>query len=177
MGRPRIVRPEGWVRPKPIRKGFTSNVVKTGGRVLSPQQERMALNLAAGMIQANAYRDAYKPGPDRSKNGIYTAAYSAGRNPKVVARVAELREKLIDQTRYGMEQAMQEAEEARQYAMASAKGAAAAVSAVTLKARLQGLLVEDRQNAREALSGMSDEELRQLKDEATAVIERARAGT
>jgi hypothetical protein len=72
----------------------------------------------------------------------------------------------IKRLQYKLEDAMREAEEARVLAMADKKGAGAAVSATALKAKLNGLLVEDRKNERRPLSDADDAELQ-------SVIERA----
>lgn len=54
-----------------------------------------------------------------------------------------LRAPVIAKVRYELEDAMREAEEARKLALKDKKGAAAAVSATALKARLNGLYGKD----------------------------------
>ncbi len=151
-------------------------MVPIGNQELTSGQEAMALALASGLSQVNAYRQAFKPPKSRSRSAIDAAAYRLARHPKVMRRVKEMREKMIGEAAYTLEAAMEEAERAYNQALLIGQPGAA-VSAVTLRARLHGLLVEDRANAREALSGMTDKELEQLKQEATRVIEQAKAAT
>lgn len=191
MGRPRIhpEKPENHVmgRPRLYAPGQAPSLLKARmekrqgtqpvaarGKSLTSRQEKMALLMATGMNQGQAYRQAYEC-KGRPGSSIHAAAYKVARHPKVIVRMAEMREKMVDQASYSLDKAMEEAEAAYQQALLTGQPGAA-VSAVTLRARLHGLLVEDRANAREALSGMTDKELEQLKAEATRIIEAARGG-
>ena len=138
---------------------------------LTPQQEKFAQLIASGMNQSAAYRVAYNA--KRMKANVVTVeASKLAANPKITLRVSEIRKPVIEAARYGLKEAMGEAEMALLGALALGQ-AGAAVSAVTLRARLHGLLVEDRENARDAYTDMSDKELEQVIAEADRVIKSA----
>lgn len=131
---------------------------------LTSQQERFAQLVAGGLSQSAAYRDAYNV--KRSKpETVHENASRLMADGKVSARVAELRKPVIQQVQYNLVRAMAEAEEARALALMTGQ-TAAAVSAVTLKAKLNGLLVEDRKNERRPLEDVSDEELDRIIEQA-----------
>lgn len=58
--------------------------------MLTAKQEKFALNIFNGMNQADAYRDAY-PKQRMSDKTIWESASKLMKNPKVTARIAELR--------------------------------------------------------------------------------------
>lgn len=58
--------------------------------MLTAKQEKFALNIFDGMNQAEAYRDAY-PNNRMSDKTIWETASRLIKNPKVVARIEELR--------------------------------------------------------------------------------------
>jgi flagellar biosynthesis/type III secretory pathway protein FliH len=89
----------------------------------------------------------------------------AARRPAVQAELARLKASVMahftKKAIYTAEIAMQEADEAIK--LAKERGQAAAyVAAVALKAKINGLLVEDRRNERAPLADMSDEQLDQV---------------
>jgi len=97
----------------------------------------------SGMSQADAYRAAFSAGKMKAET-IQEEASRLMANPKVSARVVELRAPVIVKMQYGLEQAMLEAAEAFQVAKAKENGGAM-VAAVQLRAKLNGLLVEKRE--------------------------------
>lgn len=141
---------------------------------LTAKQETLAQNLASGMTQADAYRSAYPASKTWKKRALYAEASKQAKNPDILRRVYELRAPVIERVRYELEDAMREAEAARRLAMADPKGAGAAVSAVALKAKLNGLMVEDRQNERTPFSELSDDELDRAIAETGRAIARAK---
>ena len=58
--------------------------------MLTANQEKFALNIFNGMNQADAYRDAY-PKQKMSNKTIWESASKLAKNPKVIARIDELR--------------------------------------------------------------------------------------
>ncbi len=58
--------------------------------MLTAKQEKFALNIFNGINQAEAYRDAY-PNQRMSDKTIWESASRLMKNPKVVARIEELR--------------------------------------------------------------------------------------
>lgn len=133
---------------------------------LTQRQEAFCLAFIETGNASEAYRRAYKP-KHMSAKSVHEKASHILAEGKVQARVAELRAPMIARAQYGLERAMEEAETARRLAMLMGQ-AAAAVSAVALKAKLNGLLVEDRRNERRPLQNMDDAELdRQIERYAT----------
>lgn len=62
--------------------------------MLTPNQEQFVKNIIEGMNQADAYRAAY-PNQRMSDKSIWEAASRLMKNPKVVARLSELRDELV----------------------------------------------------------------------------------
>lgn len=127
---------------------------------LTAKQEAFCQAIVAGMSQADAYRKAYdaenmKPATVQSKASILMA------DGKVRARVEELRQPVIKKVRYGLEQAMLEAEEAFQVAKGKENGGAM-VAAATLRAKLNGLLVEKKEVRHGSLQDVPDDQLDRL---------------
>lgn len=124
---------------------------------LPPKREKFAQQLAAGNNQADAYRAAFAPKRCKDKT-IHEKASRLAADGKVQARVVELRAPVVRKVRYELEQAMAECDEAITLARAN-DNPSAMVSAVQLKAKLNGLLVEDRRNLRRPLEELSDAQL------------------
>ena len=87
----------------------------------------------------------------------------------VAARVAELRKPVIEKLRYGLEQAMREAEEAYTVSKAKENGGAM-VAAVTLRAKLNGLLVEKKEIRTGTIEEMGDDALQRFIERKAAEI-------
>ena len=111
--------------------------------MLTSKQESFCHAIVSGMSQADAYRAAFSAGKMKAET-IQEEASRLMANPKVSARVVELRAPVIVKMQYGLEQAMLEAAEAFQVAKAKENGGAM-VAAVQLRAKLNGLLVEKRE--------------------------------
>lgn len=104
----------------------------------NPKHERFAQELAKGRSQAEAYAEAgYKPSePNASR---------LTRNDKVQARVQELAERGAIRTEITLQSLIEEASEIQASAL-KANQHAAAVSALTAKAKLAGLWIERSEN-------------------------------
>lgn len=63
---------------------------------LTPQQEAFAIALSTGKSQAAAYREAYPRSKNWKTDAVYQAASHLASDPKVSARVAELRARVVD---------------------------------------------------------------------------------
>lgn len=115
------------------------------------KHERFAQNLAKGMSQDEAYRDAgYTPdAPNASR---------LTRNDKVQARVAEITERGAVRAEITLATLVGYADDIRSKA-AEAGQYSAAVSAVKELGVLTGLRVEKRENLNRGLNDMSDDEL------------------
>ena len=155
-------------------KAGTSRAVSTTETVvekLTPQQDKFSTLIATGMGQSEAYRAAYNAKGMKAAT-VHRNACALVRHNKVATRVAEIRKPIVEQARYGLREAMAEAEQARTQALMLGQSGPA-VSAVTLRARLHGLLVEDRPNAREAYTDLTDAELESVIAEADRIIKSA----
>jgi hypothetical protein len=125
--------------------------------------------VAAGMDKTNAYRQAYPNAKGKPEGQNVKACLLAKHHlvsPLIVELMVKAKDKAAAQIAYGLKEAMEEAHAA--YAMAQTKGLPTAMSsAVFLKARLLGLLAEERKNNRTPLSELTDEQLMgQIKDAA-----------
>lgn len=110
---------------------------------LTPRKVAFATALAAGASQADAARSAGYSGKNARGQG-----YKLMSDPRVKALVEQLQAELRARTQYTAEKAMDEAEEALNKARTT-DNATAMVSAVQLRAKISGLLV-DRVDARVA---------------------------
>jgi hypothetical protein len=121
---------------------------------LTAKQEKFAQGIVAGLSQADAYRQAYDAGRMKPESVQQLASRVMGR-VEVRSRVEALRVKVVAKVQakavYGIEQAMIEADEAIALCKAKQNGGAM-VSAVTLKSKLNGLLVERHANVQDPWS-------------------------
>jgi phage terminase small subunit len=135
------------------------------GKGLTPKREKFAQLVASGMQQADAYRKAFDTKQSKDKT-VHEGASRLAADSKVAARIEELRAPVIQAARYGLKEAMDEADLAITLAK-EMKSASALVAAVQLKAKLNGLLVEDRGNKRRPYEDLDDQQLeRALQDKA-----------
>lgn len=65
--------------------------------MLTAKQEQFVKNIIDGMSQADAYRHAY-PNQRMSDKTIWESASKLLKNPKVSARLQELRDKMVDES-------------------------------------------------------------------------------
>jgi len=107
---------------------------------LIAKQEKFCQAIVAGNSQSAAYRLAY----DAENMAAKTVNQAASRimaDSNITARVGELRKPVVEAVRYGLKEAMGEAEKA--LTMAQAQGnTSVMVQATALRAKLCGLLVE-----------------------------------
>jgi len=124
---------------------------------LTPKQEAFCQAIVSGVTQADAYRKAYstekmKPATIQSKASILMA------QGKIRARVEQLRKPIVEKLLYTVEHAMAEAGDALKVATKN-ENPAAMVAAVTLRARLNGHLVDKREIRTAAIEELPDEAL------------------
>lgn len=117
-------------------------------RQLTAQQEQYAQNLAAGLPQAEAYRKAYPKSVEWKETALWSEASRSARNPLIAARVKEIREPAVARVQeeivYTAKVAMEEAREALELAKKTQQPGSM-VAAVQLRAKLNGLLIERRE--------------------------------
>jgi hypothetical protein len=122
------------------------------------------------MNQSPAYREAFPCKGMKAKSVHEKASRLAS---KVRSRVEELRRPVIEKVRYGLEEAMKEAEMGMKMALLTGQSSAV-VSAVQLRSRLNGLLVEERRNERQPLQDLTDDQLKsylsRLDDDAASIV-------
>lgn len=106
---------------------------------LTPAQEVFAREVASGKTRSGAYRVAYPSSQKWKASTVHQQACRAAAHPKVSARILALREELQREFRYGRSDAFREAHEAYLRAV-DRRDPSAMIAAVTLKARISGLL-------------------------------------
>lgn len=135
---------------------------------LTAKQEAFCQAIVSGMSQADAYRASFSAGKMKNET-IHQEASRLMADRNVAARVAELRKPVIEKLRYGLEQAMREAEEAYTVSKAKENGGAM-VAAVTLRAKLNGLLVEKKEIRTGTIEEMGDDALQRFIERKAAEI-------
>ena len=139
---------------------------KTAITTLTSKQEAFAQAIVSGMTQADAYRAAFSAGKMTDKS-IHELASRLMSDVKVTSRVEELRAPVIAKLQYGLEEAMLEAADSFRVAKAKENGGAM-VAAVQLRAKLNGLLVEKREDVtdpfKQAIGNMSAEKAQEMLD-------------
>ena len=139
---------------------------KTGITILTSKQEAFAQAFVSGKTQADAYRVSFSAGNMKNET-IQQAASRLMADGKVTARVAELRAPVVAKLQYGLEEAMLEAAEAFQVAKDKENGGAM-VAAVQLRAKLNGLLIEKREDVtdpfKKAIGNMTAEKAQAMLD-------------
>ncbi len=133
---------------------------------ITPRLETFCQAMLTEKDQSEAYRASFStqnmlPGTIHSKASILMA------DGKVRARIAELRAPVILLAQYGLSEAMLEAKEAFQVAKGRENGGAM-VAAVQLRAKLNGLLIEKREDVtdpfKKAIGNMSAEKAQAMLD-------------
>ncbi len=117
---------------------------------LTPKMELFCQAVISGATQTDAYRAAY-PAQNMKPQSVTSKAYLLMKHAGVRARLDAIRRPVIEKLQYGLEQAMLEAQEAFEVAR-SKENAAAMVSAVVLRAKLNGLMV-DKVNVNASVKG------------------------
>lgn len=109
---------------------------------LTPQQEQFCQELARGADQAEAYRLAFPRSKKWQAKSVWERASKLAADTKVASRLAAIaaiaRDEAERKLRFGLPEAMAQADEAYACARAFGQGGAM-VAAVTLKAKLAGL--------------------------------------
>lgn len=148
---------------------------------VTPQQEKFCQLIAVGLNQSDAYRAAYNIKRAQAKT-VHEKASRLAAEGKVKARVDEIRKPIIEEVRYDLRKAMDEAEKAMLLGLMLGQSSAV-VAAVQLRSKLNGLLVEERRNERTPLQDLTDEQLGSFRDriagETAAIVgvDPDRAGT
>ena len=124
---------------------------------LTAKQEAFAQAIVSGSNQSDAYRAAYKP-QKMSQPVIANKASALMARGDIQVRVAALRAPVIAKVQYGLEQAMQEASDALEVSKERGNGGAM-VAAVTLRSKLNGLLIERKEVKYGALDDLPVDEL------------------
>ena len=141
---------------------------KTGGQgtSLTSKQEKFAQLVSQGKSQSDAYRGAFDAGNCSDKT-IHEKASILMADGKISARVDELRaqimSKVAEEVAYDYQDAMAEFEQVRVRALEMDKLEAANTSILN-KSKLSGLMVEDRKNDRNPVSGMSHDRVKAALD-------------
>jgi len=131
---------------------------------LTAKQEAFAQAIVSGMTQSDAYRTAYNAGKMKATS-INVNASKLCADANIAQRVAELRipvaaeaqEKMV----YGLVEAMNEAAEALAVSRGVRNGGAM-INAVTLRAKLNGLLIERKEIKHSMLHDLDDDALHKL---------------
>ena len=119
--------------------------------MLTAKQEKFCQNIAKGMNQADAYRDAYGTKKMKDKT-IWENASRLMRNSKVKARVEQLKEKITDDIKYTVVESFNSLCKAQELALNRVNpfgkpnpDLANFIKAEELKGKLKGLYVEKKE--------------------------------
>lgn len=134
---------------------------------LTPKQEAFAQAVVSGLTISDAYRSAYSTGNMKAST-VNREAKSLSDDPKIATRIEALRKPVVEALQYGLKEAMAEAAEALEVARTKENGGAM-VAAVTLRAKLSGLIVEKRQNVPNPYEGVPIAELEAMDAALTAI--------
>jgi phage terminase small subunit len=134
---------------------------------LTPKQEAFAQAVVVGMSISDAYRAAYKAGK-MSSAAVNVEASRLMANPTVALRVQELRKPVVEAAQYGLAEAMAEAAEAMELSRET-RQSGAFVAAVSLRAKLSGLMIDKKEIRTGELDGLGHDELKQLRDALTSI--------
>lgn len=143
---------------------------------LTDKQEIFARELFKGATQVDAYKVAYPKSKDWNISNVYGKASALAKHAKVLARLSTLRAPIERKLQYGVEEAMEEALQAFQLA-ASTEQPGAMVAAATLRAKLQGLLIERKEIAVTKMDGMGANDKAMVLEAARAELARRKALT
>lgn len=138
---------------------------------LTQKQETFCLAIVSGMGPSEAYKKAYNAGNMKPAT-ISVKASELLANGSITVRIEQLRAPVIKKMQYGLEEAMLEAQEAYEVSKETQSGSAM-VAAVTLRAKLNALLVERKEVRHGPLDGLAHDDLKDL-DDAIRIITQAR---
>lgn len=111
---------------------------------LTQKQEAFCLAYVETGNASEAYRRSYDVADETKPETIWSEASRLVADPKVSARIVELRDRAREIALVSVGSLTEELEKARSHAMADPKGAAAAVSAIMGKAKLHKLLDDEK---------------------------------
>ena len=134
---------------------------------LTAKQEAFCHAIVSGMTQADAYRASYNASAMKAET-IQKKASLLMTNGEVRGRVESLRAPVVEKLKYNLETAMLEAEEAFKVSKSKENGGAM-VAAVTLRAKLNGLLVERKEIRTGPLDGLEHDQLKAIDEAITAI--------
>ncbi len=127
---------------------------------LTEKQERFCRAYLETGNASQAYRLAYDTRASKPTT-VNRSAAELMDNPKIAARIAELRQPVVERAQYSLMHAMRDARGA--YEVAKKKGnGGAMVAAATLMAKLHGLLVERREVRASPLDNLTTIELLEI---------------
>lgn len=125
--------------------------------MLTSKQEAFCQAIVSGMSQADAYRAAYAC-KNATDNSVIQMASRLMAKVNVISRVDSLRKPVIERLQYGLAEAMAEAADAMDVSRSKENGGAM-VAAVTLRAKLSGLLVDRKEIKVTTIQQMDDSQL------------------
>lgn len=111
--------------------------------MLTAKQEKFCQNIAKGMNQSDAYREAYNTAKGKDKT-VWENASRLMSDSKVTARIEELRAETTEEIKYTVEDSFRKLSEIQVLAMKNKK-LTEAIKAEELKGKLKGLYVEKRE--------------------------------
>ena len=145
---------------------------------LTVKEDRFCQEFVISGEKSDAYRKAYSVDPAKDGDWVESSSWKLFQKKHIQNRIEELRAKTETISLYTADQAMREARRAFDLAE-KAISPAAMVSAVTLRAKLAGHLVDKKEVAHKTLKDASQEELMELlrdsAKQAGLVIEKAKA--
>jgi hypothetical protein len=125
---------------------------------LTPQQEQFALLIATGESQSEAFRKSFSNSTEWKANTVWSRASVMAGKDAVAKRIQNLRAEIREKSRYTLEKCMTELDEAVNIAR-NRNDAKAMAQAIALRAKVNGLMVEERRNERIPLTDADDSQL------------------
>jgi hypothetical protein len=127
---------------------------------LTAKQEAFCLAIVSGLSQSDAYRKAYasdgmKPATVNKRSGELM------KNGAITGRIDTLRKPVVEKVQYDLENAMEEAAEAFLVSKSKENGGAM-VAAVTLRAKLNGLLIDRKEITMSPMQELSEDALQRF---------------
>lgn len=134
---------------------------------LTPREEAFAQGVAKGLDQAEAFRVTHPHARRWKPESVWVKASQMAARDKVQTRVRQLQSMLRaeaeNKLRFGIAEAFEMADEAFECGK-KFEQAGAMVSAATLKAKIAGLIVHKQERIPGLLDGLSDEDVRAIRD-------------
>lgn len=111
--------------------------------MLTAKQEKFCQNIAKGMNQSEAYRNAFNISKAKQES-VHTLASRLLKKVEVKSRLSELKEKTTEEIKYTVEDSFRKLSEIQVLALKNKK-LSDAIKAEELKGKLKGLYVEKRE--------------------------------